>query len=355
MTKRNIVPVIMSGGSGTRLWPLSTTERPKQFHVLGGAYSMIAETARRVEGDHGDVQFLPPVVIAGEAHAQLVDDLLAEAGIRPSRVVLEPMGRNTAATAALAAMVVQDVAPGADVLLLPADHVVTRPAAFHAAIQRAGAVVDQRIVTFGILPDRPETGFGYILQGEMLADGVFAIQRFTEKPKRDVAEAYLREGGYSWNSGVFYFTSALMLEEFSGAAAAIREGAQAALAAGRREGARIFLDRDLFAAVPAQPVDIAVMEKTQCGAVAPCEIGWADIGSWSEYWRLADKDASGNAHAGSGSTLVLDGANNLVLADGVHVSIAGVNDLIVVATRDAVIVLPKDRAQDVKALIPVAR
>ncbi|MBI1340420.1 NTP transferase domain-containing protein [bacterium] len=345
-----ILPVIMSGGSGTRLWPLSTSERPKQFHALGGDRSMIGETAARLTGRCDALDFLAPVIIAGEAHANLVDELLTDAGIEPSMVILEPEGRNTAATAALAALAAQEIAPDAAVLLMPADHVVTKPDALRAAVARAAGVVADRIVTFGILPNGPETGYGYIREGEKLAEGVFAVATFTEKPKLEVAEAYLAAGGYSWNSGVFFFRPAVMLEEFGIAAAGIRDGARTAFAQARRSGRRVHLDPAVFAAVDSKPVDIAVMEKTKRAAVTPCEIGWADIGSWSEYWRFSGKDAQDNST--KGSVTLVDGERNLVLGNGVHVSVAGVSDLIIVATRDAVLVLPRDRAQDVKSLIP---
>jgi mannose-1-phosphate guanylyltransferase / mannose-6-phosphate isomerase len=340
----------MSGGSGTRLWPLSTEARPKQFHALATEHTLIGETALRLQGVHGDLEFLPPVILCGERHADLVVEHLAAAGVAPAAVVLEPEGRNTAATAALAALVARQLDPEARVLLMPADHLVRDPTAFKDAVARADALVDQRIVTFGIEPTGPETGYGYIKQGEALAPGVFAIGRFTEKPARDVAEGYLAEGGYSWNSGVFFFSPDVMLEEFGVGAAAIRDGALEALERGERSGNEFRLDAATFKRVPSEPVDIAVMEKTRRGAVAPCSIGWADIGSWSEVWRLGEKDKDGNV--AQGSVRILDGSDNLVVANGLHVSICGVEDLIVVATPEAVIVLPKDRAQDVKKLIP---
>lgn len=340
----------MSGGSGTRLWPLSTEAAPKQFHALGGRHSLIAETALRLTGERNGLEFMPPIIIAGEKHRELVADRLAAAGVAAAAVVLEPEGRNTAATAAIAALVVSEIDPDALVLLMPADHVVADAPAFEAAVRRSAETALTRIVTFGIQPDRPETGYGYIKQGDRLMDGVFTIERFTEKPAREVAEEYLREGGYSWNSGVFFFHPDVMLEEFSNAAIDIREGAKQALERAQRHGGEILLDAYAFGAVRSAPVDVAVMEKTNRAAVAPCDIGWADIGSWAELWRLADKDGQGNAV--SGPVMVLDGADNLVRAEGIHVSLAGVSDLIVVATKDAVLILPRDRAQDVKKLIP---
>jgi mannose-1-phosphate guanylyltransferase/mannose-6-phosphate isomerase len=339
----------MSGGSGTRIWPLSTEERPKQFHVLGAGRSMLEETALRLSGVHGDIEFLDPIVIAGQSHRDLVLELLGRSGVKLSALVLEPEGRNTAATAALAALVAQELDPDALVLLAPADHLVSRPKDLAAAVAAAAKVVSDRIVVFGITPAGPETGYGYILQGDRLSDGVYEVVAFKEKPELHVAERYLREGGYSWNAGIFFFSPALMLEEFE-SSSDIREGSRAALSRSRRHGTEIHLDPATFASVRAAPVDIAVMEKTRRAAVAPCDVGWADVGSWAELWRLSEKDGQGNAAVGSFT--LLDSANNLVRGDGVHVSVVGVSDLIIVATKDAVLVMPRSRAQDVKKVIP---
>ncbi|MDP3737635.1 MAG: sugar phosphate nucleotidyltransferase [Hyphomonadaceae bacterium] len=350
MAATKIFPVIMSGGSGTRLWPLSTETRPKQFHALGGAKSMIEETALRLSGKHGDIEFLGPIVIAGESHRSLVRELLARSGITPAALVFEPMGRNTAATAALAALVARELDPEAMVLLMPADHLVARPEALIETVRAAAAVASDRIVTFGITPSHPETGYGYIKQGAALGDCVHEVAAFKEKPKLPVAEGYIKEGGYSWNSGIFFFRPDVMLEEFSIASADIRDGAAHALKLATRKDREIGLDPAVFSKVRAEPVDIAVMEKTKRAAVAPCDIGWADVGSWAELWRLSEQDDGQNVV--SGSVSVLDATGNLVRAEGIHVSVIGVSDLVIVATPDAVLVMPRDRAQDVKKVIP---
>jgi len=344
-----IFPVIMSGGSGTRLWPVSTDAHPKQFHALMGPRTLFEETALRFSGVQGDLEFLPPIIIAGERHGPLVAEGCAASGIVPAAIVLEPIGRNTAATAALAALVAAELDPDALVLLMAADHIVRDVAAFTAAVGTAAQLAQSHIVTFGMRPDGPETGYGYIQQGAALSDGVFGVIAFREKPVLAEAERMLAAGGHTWNSGVFFFKPSVMLEEFEIGSADIREGAERALATARREGVNIHLDRDVFGAVRAEPVDIAVMEKTKRAAVVPCSIGWADVGSWAEIWRLSEKDADGNVIVGSGS--VRDGANNIVRsADGVYVAVAGVSDLIVVATGDTVMILPRARAQDVKLL-----
>jgi mannose-1-phosphate guanylyltransferase/mannose-6-phosphate isomerase len=340
----------MSGGSGTRLWPLSTQERPKQFHTLGAPRSMIEETALRLSGSHDDIEFLDPIIISGAAHRDLVVGLLATSGIRTAALVLEPEGRNTAATAALAALIAQELDPSALVLLAPADHLVTRPQALVAAIRAASPVAADRIVTFGITPSGPETCYGYILQGSPLSSGVHEITSFEEKPELPDAMRYLREGGYSWNSGMFYFNPKVMLEEFAIASADICDGARKALERARREAKEIHLDPAAFKAIRDAPVDKAVMEKTKRAAVAPCDIGWADVGSWAELWRLSDKDSKGNVV--SGSVTLLDGMNNLIRSEGVHVSAVGVSDLVIVATPDAVLIVPRGRSQDVKKVLP---
>jgi mannose-1-phosphate guanylyltransferase/mannose-6-phosphate isomerase len=345
-----IIPVIMSGGSGTRLWPLSTTQKPKQFHQLGASRSMIEETALRFAGKHGDIEFLAPVVIAGAGHRALVHDLLARSGVTPSAIVLEPEGRNTAATAVLAALVASEIDPEAYVLLVPADHLVSKPEDLIAAIRSAAPVVANRIVTFGITPTGPQTGYGYIQQGDAISQGVHNVSSFKEKPDLAVAQTYLNEGGYSWNSGMFFFSPKLLLQEFSHAGGDIRDQTHEAFRRARREGAEIHLDAETFALVRNEAIDRAVMEKTGLAAVAPCDIGWADVGSWAELWRLSEKDANGNAV--TGSVALLDAKNNLIRGEGVHVSAIGVSDLIIVASGNSVLIMPRDRAQDVKKVIP---
>lgn len=349
--KHRIIPVILSGGSGTRLWPASTDDRPKQFHALGGAQPLIAETVERVRGETDDVSFAAPVIICNARHGDITAKQMAEIGVSPSAIVLEPFGRNTAAAGVIAAALTAEIEPGALVLLLPADHVIRDRAAFLAAIGRAAPFAADHIVTFGIAPNRPETGYGYIKRGEPLENGVFKIESFREKPDAETAQQYLDDGGYSWNAGMFLFSPDVMLREFE-ASAPIRDGALAALKQAKREGALIALDAAAFETTPSQPLDIAVMEKTKWGAVAPCDIGWADVGSWDEIWRLSPHDDHGNAKHGPVATL--DASGNLLRTDGPKICVAGLDNLIVVATGDAVVILPRDRAQDVKALRELA-
>lgn len=350
--KHRIIPAIMSGGAGTRLWPASTEAKPKQFHALNGAGTMIQETLARVRGETDQLSFTAPIVLANVTHADLVETQLAAINAPPAALVLEPMGRNTAALGALAAAVGKEIDPDALVLLLAADHVISDVPAFHDAIARAAKPARERIVTFGIAPNRPETGYGYIKRGALLNDGVYAIEAFKEKPALELAKEYVTDPSYSWNAGIFFFKPDVVLREF-GAAKDIRDFSLAALASATRTGTRIALDAGQFSRAPSQPFDIAVMEHTTLGAVAPCDIGWADVGAWDEIWRLAQRDERGNAI--EGSVIALDARDSLIRADGVTIATAGVSDLIIVASGNTVVIVPRSQAQDVKKLLEAAK
>jgi mannose-1-phosphate guanylyltransferase / mannose-6-phosphate isomerase len=337
----------MSGGAGARLWPASTDKKPKQFLPLCGEIALLEATLRRVCASTADFDFLPPIVLGSEPHRELILSSCADAGVQLNALVLEPVSRNTAATAAVAAAVAKEISDDAMVLLLPADHIVSDVAAFHEAIAAAAAFARDHIVTFGIQPTRPATEYGYIRSGAQLGQRVYKIDRFHEKPPLETARAFLAEGGFTWNAGMFLFVPELLLREFSNNPD-IRDNALAALASARRNDTEICLDATLFAATRALPLDIAVMEQTALGAVRPCAIGWADIGSWDEVWRNSAKDPNGNAS--SGHVHLDDVANCLVIGDGVRVCVAGARDLIVIATQDATLVAPMSRAQDVKKL-----
>jgi mannose-1-phosphate guanylyltransferase/mannose-6-phosphate isomerase len=338
----------MSGGSGTRLWPLSTEERPKQFHALGSDLSMIQATALRV-ASHKTIDFLPPLVICSHRHSELVGEQFRALGVKPSGVILEPFGRNTASVAVVAAAWAIKHAPDALVLLLPADHVVLDSAAFGEAIEAGVAAAEDHIVTFGIEPEGPETGYGYIQRGERLYPGAFKVARFVEKPIASVAEAYVEDGGYSWNAGIFLYDPRLFLQEARRLAPEIARLASDALETGSSQGAFTQLNDAAFAACPSVPIDIAVMEKTDRAAVVPCSVGWADVGSWSELWRQGPHDAQKNLI--HGDVLALGTEGSLIWSDGPKIAVLGLTDLIVIATRDHVMVLPKSRAQEVKGVV----
>ncbi|WP_343683479.1 mannose-1-phosphate guanylyltransferase/mannose-6-phosphate isomerase [Asticcacaulis sp.] len=344
-----ILPVIMSGGSGTRLWPLSTPEQPKQFHALATRHTMIQETALRLSG----AEFLKPVVICGKSHEALAVAQLDAIGLTPQAVVLEPFARNTAAVAAVAALIGEEIDPEALVLMVPADHMISKPEEFRSAISRAAPVAKDRIVTFGITPTAPETGFGYIQRGEALTDGVFGIRRFLEKPNFETAQSYVADGGYDWNAGIFLFSPAVMLEELETHQPDVLVATREAFAGAEASGNTRMLEPESFARCPSISVDYAVMERTQRAATAPCDIGWADVGGFSELWRLGAKDGGGN-HA-QGSAILIDAHNCLVRADGPPVAIIGLDDIMVVSTPSGIVVAPISRAQDVKLAAEAAK
>lgn len=338
----------MSGGSGTRLWPLSTDRKPKQFHALASELSMIQDTAQRfLGGEH--VEFLSPIVICNHRHGALAKEQLNTLGIEPQAVITEPFGRNTACVAVVAAKWAADHAPGALVLLLPADHVITDAGGFRKAIANAAQAANDHIVTFGIEPHGPETGYGYIQRAEALYEGAFQVARFVEKPDRETAEQYLRAGGYYWNAGIFLYAPDVMLSEAQSHCPNIKAAALAALDQGARDGVFIALDEKAFATCPSEAIDVAIMEKTDKAAVVPCDIGWADVGSWSELWRQGPRNADENFTRGD--VTLLDTDSSLIWSDGPTVSVIGASDLIVIATAEHVLVLPKDRAQDVKKIV----
>lgn len=325
----------MSGGAGTRLWPLSTEDHPKQFHALMGPRTMFADTVARVSGRVGEIEFAPPIVLCGEKHLSRVRDALAETSAKASAIVIEPAARNTAAVAASAAAIAQELDRDALVLLIPSDHVISDVAAFREALATAARLARERIVTFGVNPTYAATGYGYIKRGGALDGGAFVIEAFKEKPDDLSAASYLRDGRYSWNSGMFLFSPQTLLAEF-GASATIRDQALTSLANGQRDGDVIRLGVE-YANAPALPLDIAVMEHTARGAVVPCSIGWADIGSWAEVWRLAPRDTDGMAVIGPAASA--DTAK--MLASGVPAAAIDGADLVVIAAERGLLIVPR--------------
>ncbi|MGN6512709.1 MAG: mannose-1-phosphate guanylyltransferase/mannose-6-phosphate isomerase [Lysobacteraceae bacterium] len=338
-------PVLLSGGSGTRLWPLSREAYPTQFLPLAGEDTMLQGTWRRVAPIAGAA----PIVVANEEHRFLVAEQLRQAGAPTPAIVLEPVGRNTAP--AIAAAALQATADGDDPLLLvlPSDHVVRDAGAFRAAVGVAGRAAEQgALVTFGIHPTGPETGFGYIQSEAGGGDGPRRVLRFVEKPDAATARAYLAEGGYSCNSGMFLFRASRYLAELGRFRPDILAAVRAAFATARRDGDFIRLDKDAFAASPSDSIDYAVMEKTDAAMVLPVDIGWNDVGSWSALWDVAERDADGNAHLGD--VIAVDTRNSYAYARRL-VALVGVDDLVVVETDDAVLVARKDRVQEVKQVV----
>jgi len=344
-----IIPVIMSGGSGTRLWPLSTPAQPKQFHALGTDHTMIQEAALRLSGG----AFQAAIVICGTSHEFLAHTQLEAAGLPAQAIVLEPMARNTAAVAAVAAITGLSIDPDALLLMAPADHVISKPDVFRATVEAAAAMARSRIVTFGIRPTAPETGYGYIQRGEALDEGVFGISRFLEKPDLETAKAYVADGGYDWNAGIFLFSPQVMIEELKAYAPDVLKASEEAFASARVEGNTHHLNAAAFARSPSISIDYAVMEKTKRAAVAPCDIGWADVGGFSELWRLGAKDEAGNHIHGTG--IPIDANNCLIHSASVPVSIIGLDEIMVIATASGILVAPLSRSQDVKLAAEAAK
>jgi mannose-1-phosphate guanylyltransferase/mannose-6-phosphate isomerase len=340
-----LIPVLLSGGSGTRLWPLSRETHPKQFQPLVGEQSLLQATWRRLEGLPGAGR---PIVVANEEHRFMVAEQLRQAGVAPSALLLEPMGRNTAPAIAVAALQAQ--AGGGDPLLLvlPSDHVIRDEAGFRAAVLSAVAAAESgALVTFGIVPTGPETGYGYIQAA--VGEGVRAVSRFVEKPGLATARDYVASGDYFWNSGMFLFRASRYLDELQRFAPAIVASARAALSGGKRDADFLRLERAAFEACPSDSIDYAVMEKTDAAAVLPIDVGWSDVGSWSALWEIADQDADGNAH--HGDVLALGCRNTLAWGGRRLVSLLGLQDVIVVDTDDALLVAARDQVQQVKDIV----
>lgn len=345
-----IRPVILSGGVGTRLWPMSRERYPKQFLPLCSERTMLQETIGRTADP---ARFTTPLVITNEEHRFIVAEQIRHTGAANARIVLEPVGRNTAAAAAVAALDVAEQDPGGLLLLLPADHVVTDAAAFLKAVDiAAAAAAAGRLATFGIVPATPETGYGYIRQGAPFAghDGAFHAAAFVEKPPRDQAERFLAEGTFFWNSGMFLFSARTFLAELERFEPAVLEAARTARAQGSANLDFFRLDTAAFTASPSISIDHAVMERTDKAVVVPCTIGWADVGSWSALWEIETKDADGNV--GHGDVLIQDSRNCYVRSDGAALVVTlGLSNSVVIATDDAILVASWDRVQEVKALV----
>ena len=339
-----IIPVILSGGSGTRLWPMSTPERPKQMLALTAEHTMLQLTAARATGE----RFAAPIVVANARHADMVETQLEAVEAASQALILEPMGRNTAPAIALAALA---AGGGSDPLLvMPSDHVILDVPAFHTAIHAAMPLVAEGwLVTFGIDPQAPETGYGWIHVGEEISDGVHRVANFVEKPPRDKAEAMLAAGDHAWNGGIFLFRADMYLAALTAHAPEMLLACQRAMAAARTEGHRIYPDAEAFAASPAESIDYAVMEKADRVAVVPVSMGWSDLGSWDALHAISEADDDGNVH--HGEVIAIETTNCLVRSDGVRIAIVGVEDLIVVASGNDVLILPRGRSQEVKKLI----
>ena len=343
-----IHPVILSGGVGSRLWPLSRSLYPKQLLPLAGERTMIQETALRVSG----AQFGRPIIICNQEHRFLIAEQMREAKITPDAIVLEPFGRNTAPAAAIAALMLAERDPASLMMLLPADHVVMLQDAFEAAAATAAnAARDGALVLFGIEARTPETGFGYIARGEKLAgtDNCFRVASFFEKPDLATAESYVASGHHYWNSGMFLFRADACLSELERLEPAMLAACRASLAESRRDLDFLRLDDTSFARSPSRSIDYAVMEHTTHAAVVPVDLGWSDVGSWLSLWEIGEKDASGNVSRGD--VIAHQTKNSYLRSEGPLIAAVGVEDIAIVATVDAILVTTRGASQDVKHIV----
>jgi mannose-1-phosphate guanylyltransferase/mannose-1-phosphate guanylyltransferase/mannose-6-phosphate isomerase len=346
---QRIVPVVLSGGTGSRLWPLSREGYPKQFWPLVSAETtMLQDTVARAMGGG----FSAPIIVCNEAHRFMVAEQLQNAGVAKPTIVLEPVARNSAPAIAAAALIAHEQDPGAVLWLMAADAAIKDRAALSAALERAaGAARAGRIVAFGMQPTSAETGYGYIEAGEALPglDGVFGVAGFVEKPNAATAEQFLAGGKHLWNSGMFVATAATLLAELERLTPALLAAVRAAVTEATRDLDFVRLAPEAFKRAPDISIDYAVMEKTAHAAVVPASIGWSDVGSWSALWEVSAQDAQGNASAGP--VELLDARNCYVRSEGILTAVVGLEDVVTVVTDDAVLVMHRDRAQDVKTLL----
>ena len=290
-----ITPVLLCGGVGSRLWPVSRQGRPKQYLNLIGETSMLQQTLTRIES----LTQTAPIIVCNEEHRFLVAEQVRQLGFTSPTIILEPEGKNTAPAIALAALAIAAADPEAQLLVLPADHYVGKPEALIDAIEKATSASSQgKLVTFGLVPSRPETGYGYIKRGEALAPGVSVLEQFVEKPDQSTAEAYIASGDYVWNSGMFMFTAGQFLASLAKFQPEMTQVCQRAMEQAERDMDFIRPDADVFATCPSDSIDYAVMEHTPQGAVVSLDCDWSDIGAWSALWEAGDQDAAGNVIQG---------------------------------------------------------
>lgn len=338
-----IVPVILSGGSGTRLWPVSRPERPKQLLPLTAEETMLQLTIRRTDGCTAAV-IGHPILVANAAHADIIEEQIGMTGIEDYLLLLEPFGRNTAPAIALAAL---EARPEDALLVMPSDHMIADLPAFHEAIAQAlPLVADGWLVTFGITPDTPETGYGYIQLGQICADRVHQVSRFVEKPNADQAAAMLARGDHAWNAGIFLFRADAYLAALARHQPEMLAAVTASLAGATRNGRHITPNTDAFVRCPSESIDYAIMEHEARVACVPVKMGWSDVGSWDSLHTISLKDPGGNAVRGE--ALAIGASNCLIHTDGPRVTLVDVDDLIVVVSQGEVMVLRRGDSQKVK-------
>jgi mannose-1-phosphate guanylyltransferase/mannose-6-phosphate isomerase len=342
----SLIPVILSGGAGTRLWPLSREMYPKQLLALAGEQTMLQDTAARLAGVAAAI---PPIVVCNEAHRFTVAEQLRALKIQPSAILLEPVGRNTAPAVALAALKARQIDPEAVLVVAPADHVIRDVAAFRQAADTAAKLAeDSKLVTFGIVARAPETGYGYIRRGEGDGPG-FPVAQFIEKPPLDLAQQFVASGDYYWNSGMFVFKADCYLKELGKFAPDILASCTAALQSAKTDLDFVRVDQAEFAKCRSESIDYAVMERTKDAVVLPLDVGWSDVGSWSSLFDALPADEDGNVL--NGDVMTYDTRDCYVHSTSRLVAAVGMEDHVIVETKDAILVAPKDRVQDVKELV----
>lgn len=343
----SVVPVILCGGTGSRLWPMSRRLLPKQFLPLAGERTLFQDTVLRTRGMQ---ECGAPIVVTNAEQRFLAADQLAQIGVAPGALLLEPVGRNTAPAVAAAALHALREDPAAVLLVQPSDHVIGNAAEFQSVMAQAlVAARDGHLVTFGIPPTEPASGYGYIEAGDAILGGVFRVRRFIEKPTEEKAKSFLAHGGFYWNSGMFVFQARRFVEELGRFRPEMLAAVRSALDKAVPDLGFLRLDRDAFSASPSDSVDYAVMEHTAAGAMVRASFDWSDVGSWSALWQVGVKDGARNVVRGD--VELRDASGCYVHADGRHVSVLGARDLVVVETDDAILVAAKDRAQEVKEIV----
>ena len=345
-----IIPVILLGGSGTRLWPVSRKNHPKQFLNLMEDQTLLQATLSRLDGIEN---LESSIVLCNEEHRFTTAEQLAEMDRELGDIILEPVGKNTAPAVTIAALRALEKQDDALLLVLPADHVIKNTQAFHDAINKAiKAATNNKLVTFGIVPLKPETGYGYIKRDKE-EDGLFIVKEFVEKPNLSTAEDYLNSGDYYWNSGMFLFKASVFLKELKNFQPNMLSHCQDALAKSEQDLDFIRLDREAFTVCPSDSIDYAVMEKTDNAVVVPLDAEWSDIGSWDALWEIEQKNAEGNVL--KGDVLTHNAQNCLVKAESKLVTLVGVDNLVIIETKDAILVSAKDKVQDVKVIVEQLR